>query len=76
MYKNSTYSRIQNFAFIETCDSTVEGENNMTHPKTVSPKKKRSSSKDFREHYDLIWKGTAPVKYQNPDRWLGQTRGE
>lgn len=72
MCKNSTYIRIQNFAFIEICDSTVEGEANMTQSKIVNPKKKRSSSKDFLEHYDLIWRGTVPVKYQNPDRWLGQ----
>lgn len=44
----------------------------MTQSKIVNPKKKRSSSKDFLEHYDLIWRGTVPVKYQNPDRWLGQ----
>jgi len=75
MYKNSTYIRIQNFAYIEICDSTVEGEVNLAHPKTVSPKKKRLSSKDFLELYDLIWKGTAPVKYENPDRWFEQAWG-
>jgi hypothetical protein len=31
--------------------------------------KKRLSSKDFLGLQDLIWKGTAPVKYQDPDRW-------
>ncbi len=46
----------------------------MVHAKTGGPKKKRSSSKEFLEGYDLIWKGTAPVKYENPDSWHGQRR--
>jgi len=46
----------------------------LTHPEKVSSKKKRSSSKDFLERYDLIWKGTASVKYENPERWFGQSR--
>jgi len=61
-------------AYIEICDSNVEGELNLTHPEKVSSKKKRSSSKDFLERYDLIWKGTASVKYENPERWFGQAR--
>lgn len=74
MYKNSTYLCIQNFAYIEICDSTIEGEVSLVHAKTGGPKKKRSSSKEFLEGYDLIWKGTAPVKYENPDSWHGQRR--
>jgi hypothetical protein len=30
-------------------------------------RKKRLSSKDFLELYDVIWDGTAFVKYQNSD---------
>jgi hypothetical protein len=34
-------------------------------------RKRRLASKDFLELYDLIWEDSAPVKYQNPDSWLG-----
>jgi hypothetical protein len=37
-------------------------------------RKRRLTRKDFLELCDLIWEGSAPVKYQNPDRWLGQIR--
>ena len=37
-------------------------------------RKRRLASKDFLELFDLIWDGSAPVKYQNPDRWLVQLR--
>lgn len=33
-------------------------------------KKKRLSSKDFLALADLLWKGTAFVRYQNPDSWI------
>lgn len=33
-------------------------------------KRKRLSSKDFRALAGLFWKGTAFVKYQNPDSWI------
>jgi hypothetical protein len=39
-------------------------------------KKRRLSSKDFLELYDLIWKGTAPVRYQNPERWRTRVKRE
>ncbi|MGA2768559.1 MAG: hypothetical protein ABSF24_09640 [Candidatus Bathyarchaeia archaeon] len=32
-------------------------------------RKKKLPSKDFLELYDLIWEGTAPIKYQNPENW-------
>jgi hypothetical protein len=39
-------------------------------------RKRRLTNKDFLELYDLIWEDSAPVKYQNPGRWLGQNKGE
>jgi hypothetical protein len=31
---------------------------------------KRLSSKDFRALANILWKGIAFVKYQNPDAWI------
>jgi hypothetical protein len=39
-------------------------------------RKRRLASKDFLELYDLIWKDSAPVKYQNPDQWLARAMGK
>jgi len=33
-------------------------------------RKKRLKSKDFSELYDILWQGTAPIKYKNPDHAL------
>jgi hypothetical protein len=33
-------------------------------------RKKKLRSKDFFELYDVIWQGTAPIKYKNPDHAL------
>ena len=39
-------------------------------------RKRRLSSKDFLEVYDLIWENTAFVKYQNPELWRTQIKGK
>jgi hypothetical protein len=33
-------------------------------------KRMRLSSKDFLALADILWKGTAKVRYQNPDAWI------
>jgi hypothetical protein len=33
-------------------------------------RKKRLKSRDFFKLYDVLWQGTAPVKYKNPDHAL------
>jgi hypothetical protein len=38
-------------------------------------RKNRLPSKDFLELFDLMWEGTAPIKYQNPEHWRG-SRGD
>jgi hypothetical protein len=45
------------------------GEGNLKRPKIFGSKKERPSSEEFLEGYDLLWENTAPVKYQNPERW-------
>ena len=41
----------------------------------ILKKKKRLSSKEFRELFELIWQGTAFVKFQNPEVWREMPRG-
>jgi hypothetical protein len=31
---------------------------------------KRMSGKDFLKIADILWEGTAPVEYKNPDAWI------
>lgn len=31
---------------------------------------KRMSKKDFLKIFDILWQGTAPVRYSNPDAWI------
>jgi hypothetical protein len=33
-------------------------------------RRKRMSSKDFCALADILWKGNAFVRYQNPDGWI------
>jgi hypothetical protein len=33
-------------------------------------KRIRLSSKDFLALADILWEGTAKVRYQNPDAWI------
>jgi len=33
-------------------------------------KRSRLSSKDFLALADILWKGNAIVRYQNPDAWI------
>jgi hypothetical protein len=41
----------------------------LKRPRIFASKKKRASREEFMCVYDFLWENTAPVKYQNPDRW-------
>ena len=41
----------------------------------ILKKRRKLSSKEFRELFDFIWQGTAFVKFQNPEVWREMPRG-
>ena len=57
-----TYLRVRNSINIEGCGFTSQC--------LEMNKRIRLSSKDFLALADILWEGTAKVRYQNPDAWI------
>jgi hypothetical protein len=38
--------------------------------------RKKTSSKEFLQQFEEIWKNGPPVKYSNPDTWSNQASGK
>jgi len=57
-----TYLRVRNSVNIGTCGNSSQC--------LEMNKRMRLSSKDFLALADILWEGTAKVRYQNPDAWI------